>query len=203
MGPGRLAALYLLALAVPLCEGLLELDLARGSAASLALLPWMIVGPAPRMPGARPVGALVLGLLALPPLALAAALDGARGVPWEGLTLAAGTTWLGLVLWTHAAERAATRRSLQGLYPVLWFLLVPLGVALRVALAWVPARAPLEYGRPPWLAVDPLLFCQGWGRPGGLAELRLGECAFALLGAGFALACISLPADPDPWREAS
>ncbi|HEX6886421.1 MAG TPA: hypothetical protein VF530_23800 [Planctomycetota bacterium] len=194
MGPGRLGALYLAALAVPLAEGLLDLELALGPCAALALLPWLLLAPAPRRPDAAPGGALTPALLALPPLALGAGVDLARGAAGGTLALAAGTTWLALVLWTAAAERAPRARPAAAWYASVWFLLVPFGLALRVALSWVPARGGAEPGRPAWLALDPLLFLHRWGRAEGLAELRPAECAWVLLGAGLALLAARAPA---------
>jgi len=186
MGPGRLGALYLAALAVPLLEGLFGLELALGPCAALALLPWLLLAPAPRGAGGAPRGALVPALMALPPLALGAGVDLARGSAGGALALAAGTTWLALLLWTAAAEQATRARPAGVRYAALWFVLVPLALALRVALSWVPARGGAEPGRPAWLALDPLLFLHRWGRSGGLAELRPAECAWVLLGAALA-----------------
>lgn len=195
MGPGRLGALYLAALVVPLLEGLLGLELALGPCAALALLPWLVLAPAPRRPGASASGTLVPALLALPPLALGAGVDLARGAAGGALALAAGTTWLALVLWTAAAEQAVRAAAAWSRHALVWFLLVPFALALRVALSWVPARGGDEPGRPAWLALDPLLFLHRWGRAGGLAELRPAECAWVLLGAGLALFVARAPSE--------
>ena len=196
MSASRLGALYLLALAVPLSEAVAGLELARGSYAALALLPWVAFATTPRRmerAGGGAASAPATACLSVPPLALAAGLDRARGISAFELGLCAGTSWLALLLWTLAAEQSVRTRFIRQLYGLLWFLLVPLGLALRIALAWIPSRAPEASEGPAWLALDPLLFCHRWGRAGGLAEARLDECAIVLLGAVLAWLSTRLP----------
>ncbi len=177
-----LAAAFALALLVPLLEGLVPgLFLARGSLAALAMLPWLALAPLPRKHGADAGpfrGALFVGCLALPPLALAAGLDLARGAEPRAHALSVVGAWLALVLWVGAAERAAGVARARRAYAGLWLVLVPGAAALRLALAWAPlSQARAGSGSSAWFALDPLVWCHRWARPSGFeaqAALELG-----------------------------
>ncbi len=214
------AAAFALALLVPLLEASVPgLTLARGSLAALALLPWLALAPLPRSSGARaPLGAapaaaafpalreaLYVGALALPPLALGAGLDLARGADARVLSATGAGGWLLLVLWVGAAAHAARTTRAQAAFAWSWFVLLPGVAALRLALAWVPLRAggaASELGpeRARWLALDPLVWCHRWGRAGGLEQTAALELALALGAAlGVLLAVHALArASPEP-----
>ncbi len=192
------AAAFALALLVPLLEASVPgLTLARGSLAALALLPWLALAPLPRSLRARaPISpapadsafpalreALYVGALALPPLALGAGLDLARGADASALSAAGAGGWLLLVLWVGAAAHAGRTSRARAAFAWLWFVLLPGAAALRLALAWVPLRAggaASEPERARWLALDPLVWCHRFGRAGGLEQSAALELALAL-----------------------
>lgn len=201
-----LAAAFALALLVPLLEGLVPgLFLAQGSLAALSLLPWLALGPLPRgraadVGGAR--AALYVGCLALPPLALAIGLDLARGAETRALAFTASGAWLVLVLWVAAAEWAVRVPRARRVYSALWLVLVPGAAALRVALSWAPlGRA--RGGRAPGtdlttaFALDPLVWCHRWARPGGLGAQPALELGLALGAAALVLLTVLALARPD------
>lgn len=210
------AAAFLLALLVPLLEGSFSgVSLARGSLAALALLPWLALAALPRAsltrvpltrerPGARRAlrEALFAGALALPPLALGAGLDLARGVEPRALAAVCAGGWLVLVLWVAAAAHATSTARARTGFALLWLALVPGAAALRLALAWVPLGASWDApGRTPLFALDPLVWCHRWGRAGGLEVLAVGELALAVGAALLALLCVlalARPAHPEP-----
>ncbi|MSR61065.1 MAG: hypothetical protein EXS08_01285 [Planctomycetes bacterium] len=193
-----IAVAFLASVAVPLLEGVLPaLELARGSLAALALLPWLALASAPRSaaePG-RWRATLYVALCALPPLALGAGLDLARGADGRPLAVACCTGWVLLCLWTAAAECAAKSARARGGFAVAWLVLVPGAAALRVALAWVPLRegAPSVGGRL-LFALDPLVWCHRWARADGRSALAPGEFALALGCAAMVLLVVLLRA---------
>jgi hypothetical protein len=192
VGSGRLATAFLLALAVPLAEALSGVTLAQGSTAALALLPWLVLAPVPRATPATESRwePLRVASCALPVLGLGLGLDLARGASRAPLVLGAASAWVALLLWTTAAEHAAAEPRARQVYARLWFVLVPLPAAVRLALAWVPRGAGAdEPGRAAWLALDPWIACHRWGRPGGLSALSGAEAACAVLGGVLAWAC--------------
>lgn len=183
MTAGRLAALYLAALAGPAGEAT-GLGWLRGSSAALALLPWTCFATMPRRGGSTDLPGSMVPLFALPPLALGTGLDLARGADWRTLGPAVAASWLALWLWNGAAQAAARPGGRARLHAALWLLLVPLGLALRVALAWIPGSSLEALPPRPWHAADPLLFLHRWGRPDGDAQVPWGEGAFLLGAAG-------------------
>lgn len=202
------AAAFLLSLLVPLLEGLLPaVPLARGSLAALALLPWLALATLPRAERKDGVGekngadpsappwwraTLFAGCLALPPLALGVGIDLARGAEPLALAPAAAAAWVALVLWVGAAERAARAARARAPFAWLWLALLPGAAALRLALAWVPLRASsVPAGRSPLFALDPLVWCHRWGRPGALESPAYGELALAVLAAALVLLAVT------------
>lgn len=194
-----LATPFLLALLVPCLESggallgaeeLAPVALARGSLAALALLPWLALSAWPRPAREDLAGSsrasswrapFLVGCLALPPLGLGVGLDLARGADPRALAAAALGAWTVLLLWVGAAERAAAAPRAARVFAVLWLALLPGAAALRLALAWVPARASSGPSGPGALfALDPLVWCQRWGREGGLASFAPRELGLAL-----------------------
>lgn len=193
MSARGLATLSLLSLVVPVLETLGAGPLARGSLAALALLPWFLFALVPRSRSADGEGAwraaAFVALLALPPLALGAGLDLARGAAPGGLLAATGTALFAFVLWRAANEVAARRESARGTYAALWLALVPGAAALRLALVWVPRRGSGEApGTGLLYALDPLVWCHRWGREGGLAGPVFMPALVVLIGAALVLA---------------
>jgi hypothetical protein len=193
VGSRWLAGAFLLALAVPLLEALFpRLELTAGSLAALALLPWLLVALVPRTRASEaPLGALAFVLaLALPPLALGAGLDLARGAEPRALALAGGTSLLVLALWCAAAELAAGARSARGAFAAAWLVLVPGLAVLRFALDFVPSRVAESAPSALVFSLDPLVLCHGWGRAGGLAGSVAAPASVALLGAVLVLGLV-------------
>jgi len=185
-----IAVAFLASVAVPLLEGAAPaLELAKGSLAALALLPWLALASAPRAKPepSRGRATLYVAACALPPLALGAGLDLARGADGARLAVACGAGWTLLVLWTAAAECASGSARARLGFALAWLVLVPGAAALRVALAWVP----LQEGGPrtgggAWFGLDPLVWCHRWARAEGLGAppsgaLALGAAALVLL----------------------
>ena len=185
------AAAFLLSVLVPLAEGWFPaLPAASASGAALALLPWLALATLPRVgaPGdaARaPCEALLAGALALPPLALGAGLDLARGAEPRALAAFAGCAWLALVLWVASAACAVKAARARCVFGALWLALVPGAAALRLALAWVPLRASAEAAeasaRAAPFALDPLILCLRFARAPLLAPAELAACCGAAI----------------------
>jgi hypothetical protein len=170
------------------------------SRTALVLLPWLGLAGVPRGAAAgsrRGVALAVLevGLFALPPLALALALD--RG---DARSLAFGTAVVAyalLCLWTLAAELAASSARARRPYALAWFALVPGSAALAVALGWAAAAqrsAPLVDAL---ARTSPLAWLHGAGTGGGSAA---GASALAL--AVLVVALVAWLRARDPERNA-
>jgi hypothetical protein len=182
----RLALAFALALFVPVLEGLVSaLDLARGSYTALAALPFLALAGLPRERGCAPARAeaLLVGALALPALALGAALDLAQGSAASAVAALAGGAWVLVVAWALAAERATRSAEARRLHAHLWLVLVPGVAALALALEWAPRRAADGGFAAAWLALDPLVWCHRAGRPGALAAPKVLELVLALAAA--------------------
>ncbi len=209
MGARLLAAAFLLSILVPLCEAWLPaFPLAQGSLAALAILPWLVLAPLPRQRHAQrePLwrGPLSAACLALPSLCLGAGIDLARGIEPHVLAPTTAAAWLVLVLWSGAAECARRSDRTRSAFATLWFLLLPGASALRFALAWVPLRASTAgSGRAPLYALDPLLWCQRWGRAGGLEQLGLLELCLALGAALLVLVVVLVLHRPEGAEKSS
>lgn len=135
-----------LSLAVVLPTGSLAHSLAETPRLLLALLPWLACIGLPRLAEARPQrrGWLVALALAVPPLALAAWLDGRAGVASGGTLGLAAAGLAHLALLGEAAHRA--RGRVRGAHALLWLATVPGCAALSAALSWGVTGGAAESG---------------------------------------------------------
>lgn len=126
------------------------LTLPGSALAALALLPWIALAGMPRDASRAAAGPLARALawpcLALPPCALAAALDARAGRTGLAALLAGG---LLLVLLSALAAAAAGRARAYGW---LWLAWVPGAAALLVALRFAPLAGGEAAPAPAWLA---------------------------------------------------
>ncbi len=142
MGAPALLAAWVLSTAP-----LLVADPGGVSRLGLGLAVWLAIAGLPsaaprgRPSGGRGAAVLLAPVLALPPLAAAARLDGTLGSRWGALAAAAAWGLLLLVLLAASSRWASTSPARRATHAVAWLVLVP-GVPLMIAVtAWVGVDA--------------------------------------------------------------
>jgi hypothetical protein len=159
-----------------------ELAVEGASQLALALLPWIALAGTPQA-GSSPGGALATAALALPSLALGAALDVRGGAAPSQVALAGAVGISCCALLAHASQRASLSTARQrAAHAALWTALVALAPAL--ALAVELGRGPRA--APGWLGVVARSSPVGWAAA-SVVEIDL-KAAWRALGACAVLA---------------
>lgn len=185
MGRVALVAAWLCSLAPGILDaiGVLETGGTGGQISQLgwALVPWIALAGLPAWsPDPTSTRPAVTWGLALPPLALAAALDHAAGSSWEGLAWVALPGLALIFLLALAAERGRVRPLAHGL---VWLLLVPGAALCAWSLGLAGAHAP---GLATLARLSPLTWALERASAAGAGELTsvlgpLGVAALCLL----------------------